>query len=101
MENIIDNTEPTFEEKCEEIYRLRNAKKELEERLSNLEKSVKDELHAIGETDYRAGRFLVHIKTVAPSKVVDTAKLKANGLFEEYSKEKAGYESVLITESKD
>ena len=85
---------------CETIYSLRLQKKQLEEQLAALEKEVKGYMAEQGKDDETAGRFIIHIKRTPPTQIVDTAKLKAAGLFETYSKTRAGSESVMITESK-
>lgn len=85
---------------CGTILRLKNQKKEIEETISAIEQKIKGQLVAEGKTDEAAGKFLVHIKTTPPTRIVDTAKLRADGLFEKYSKDKAGYDSLMVTENK-
>ena len=87
-----------LESDCEEIFDLRLKKKEIEEKLSELEKNVKDTFTKADLMDAEIGRFLVHIKVTPETKIVDTAKLKADGLFEQYSKTRAGSQSLMLTE---
>lgn len=90
-----------LEQDCETIFRLKLQKKEIDETISALEKKVKKALLSEGKKDSPAGRFLVHIKSVPPTFIVDTARLKEDGLFDKYSKTKAGYDSLMITENND
>ena len=84
---------------CEMIFKLRAAKKEIEEKLTEVEKRIKDHLVSENKVDEAAGRFLIHLKKTPETMIVDTAKLKADGLFDRYSKVRAGSTSLMVTES--
>ena len=82
------------------IFDLRRQKKEIEAALSPLESKVKKEFAAENVLDQDIGAYTVHIKKMPETRVVDTEKLKAAGLFEQYSKLRKGSESVMVTERK-
>lgn len=72
-------------------------KAEAEEGIKKAEAVLKDLMSKENLITATVQNYTVEIVKVAPTKVVDTAKLKAAGLFEKYSKDKAGYQSVKIT----
>lgn len=72
-------------------------KAEAEERIKGCEKALKETLAAENIVSATAGDWTVELVKVAATKVVDTAKLKKDGLFEQYSKDRAAYEQVKVT----
>ena len=104
MEMTIDTTATAnlnaaeLETRCFKIARMRKYIEELTESVKAEEAKVKDALNASGESEVEAGNFICKIVHVAESRIVDTAKIKKAGLFDEYSKTKAGYDALRITE---
>jgi len=82
------------------VSRLRTERKRIEDALAISEKCVKDTLKSSHESKAVVGRYAIHLKQSPPARIVDTQRLKADGLFISYSKARSGYESLLITESK-
>lgn len=68
-----------------------------EEAVKRYEKTIKEVMARESVVSATVQDFTLEIVKVAGSRTVDTAKLKKDGLFEQYSKEKAGYEQVKIT----
>ena len=81
---------------AQKVFDLRAQKKQIEDDLKAYEQQLKDELTKIGTVADRAGDYFCEIQKVAASKIVDAVKLKADGLFEQYSKDKAGYDKLLV-----
>jgi hypothetical protein len=81
---------------AQKVFDLRAQKAQIEADLKAYEQQLKDEFTKIGTAADRAGDYFCEIQKVAPSKIVDTVKLKAAGLFEQYSKDKAGYDKLLV-----
>jgi hypothetical protein len=80
--------------------RLKLQEAEIKDKLQSLNTLLLNELPNVGGTfssvvDDELGQIKVGIKVVAPSMIVDTDKLKKAGLFEEYSKVKKGYSSLV------
>ena len=76
------------------VFELRAQKKEIEEQLKDAESKLKKGMG--GEPSGLAGGYFIEIQKVAASRIVDTVALKADGLFDKYSKEKAGYDKLLV-----
>lgn len=81
---------------AESVFELRRQKKELEKKLSDAEAGLKSAMSGLGDLSGVAGGYFVEIQKIAASRVVDTVALKADGLFDKYSKEKAGYDKLLV-----
>ena len=77
-------------------------KKEAEDAIKICEKAFKDafERESIMTHTFRNG-YTVEIQKVAGSMMVDTEKLKEAGLFDKYSKPKAGSTQVRISNPND
>ena len=86
---------------CKRIVELKNIKEAAEKELKEAEAAVKDEMNAAGATTEMVGKYTVELTHVAPSTTVDTVKLKAAGLYEQYSKPKAGYDKLVVTDPDD
>lgn len=89
--------------KCaEDLAKAKKAKAEAEEKIKICEKDLKDVFAAedILTKTFDNG-YTVEIQKVAGSMMVDTAKLKAAGLFDQYSKPKAGSTQVRISNPND
>ena len=89
--------------KCaEDLAKAKKAKAEAEEKIKICEKDLKDVFaaEAILTKTFDNG-YTVEIQKVAGSMMVDTAKLKAAGLFDQYSKPKAGSTQVRISNPDD
>jgi len=76
------------------VFELRAQKNELEKKLKDAESKLKKGMG--GELSGVAGDYFVEIQKVAASRIVDAVALKADGLFDKYSKEKAGYDKLLV-----
>ena len=72
-------------------------KAEAEEAIKGAEKVLKDVMAAENVISATVQDYTVEIVKVGSTKVVDTAKLKKDGLFDQYSKDRAGFEQVKIT----
>lgn len=89
--------------KCaEDLAKAKKAKAEAEEKIKICEKDLKDVFAAedILTKTFDNG-YTVEIQKVAGSMMVDTAKLRAAGLFDQYSKPKAGSTQVRISNPDD
>lgn len=98
-----NNNETNETNKREELLewkKLRMQRDQLEKRIKELSdgiiKYIEENSIAVLESteDAELGIIKVSVKITAPSKIVDTAKLKEAGLFDQYSKEKKGYKSL-------
>ena len=81
---------------AEKVFELRAQKKAIEEELKGYEDELKQGLNENSLVSGRFGYYNVKLTKVAASKVVDTVALKAAGLFEKYSKDKAGYDKLTV-----
>ena len=89
--------------KCaEDLARAKKAKAEADKTIKQCEKDLKDVFAAedILTKTFQNG-YTVEIQNVAGSMMVDTDKLKAAGLFDQYSKPKAGSVQVRISNPDD
>lgn len=94
--------EGVLEAVAAELAKAKKAKAEAEEIIKNSEKALKDQFEADGISEFKFGNgYTVKIEKVASSLMVDTAKLKAAGLFDQYSKQKAGSTQVRISNPDD
>ena len=80
------------------IIELKKVKARTEAELKTAEADVKEALKMNGALKGTCGRFWYELTSVAGGLTVDTDKLKADGLFERYSKPKAGYDKLTIKE---
>ena len=76
---------------------IKKKKKELEDMLVQNEKVLKEGMEERHTLCQQFGDNVVSIVKVAESLTVDSAKLKADGLYDKYSKKKAGYSQVRVT----
>lgn len=77
-------------------------KAEAEDAIKACEKAFKDAFEADNIMTHTFGNgYTVEIQKIAGSMMVDTAKLKAAGLFDQYSKQKAGSTQVRISNPDD
>lgn len=81
---------------AKKVFDLRAQKAQIEDDLKAYEQQLKNAFTKLGTVADRVGDYFCEIQKVAPSKIVDTVKLKAAGLFEQYSKDKAGYDKLLV-----
>lgn len=88
--------EAALEPVCARICELRTARDRIEKELKEAEARVKDEFKSRAIESRMVGRFAVELTRVAESFIVDSAKLKADGLFDLYSKKKAGYDRLSV-----
>lgn len=89
--------------KCaEDLAKAKKAKAEAEKKIEICEKDLKDVFAAedILTKTFDNG-YTVEIQKIAGSMMVDTAKLRAAGLFDQYSKPKAGSTQVRISNPND
>jgi len=94
--------EGVLEAVAADLAKAKKAKAEAEEIIKNSEKALKEQFEADGILTHTFGNgYTVEIQKVASSLMVDTAKLKAAGLFEQYSKQKAGSVQVRISNPND
>lgn len=89
--------EAEFAPVCARIVELDARVKKDSEELKKLKDALKKAMNAESLTDDVVGGYTVNLNHVAPSRIVDAAKLKEAGLFEKYSKEKAGYDTIVVT----
>lgn len=82
---------------AEELASLKASKKGIEERISKVESALKEGMEERSATEAVFGSSRVSIVKVAETRTVDTAKLKADGLYDRYSKPKAGYTQVKVS----
>lgn len=94
--------EGVLEAVAAELAKAKKAKAEAEEIIKNSEKALKEQFEADGILTHTFGNgYTIEIQKVAGSMMVDTAKLKAAGLFDQYSKPKAGSTQVRISNPND
>ena len=89
--------ESIIEPLAAKVFDLRAQKKAVEDELKACEQDLKNMMNEIGVSADRVGEYYCEIQKIAASKIVDTFKLKADGLFEKYSKDKAGYDKLLVS----
>ena len=83
-------------ETLHDIAALREQRDAISKKLSTLEGEVKAELEAAGLTEFRNGEYVAKLRVTPPGWIVDTAALKEHGLFEKFSKPKAGYTALSV-----
>lgn len=88
--------EAIIEPLAAKVFALRAQKKALENDLSAFEKKLRETIGKFGFTVGTAGSYHCELQKVAGNKIVDADKLRADGLFEKYSKVTAGYEKLLV-----
>jgi len=86
---------------CARIVELKNQKEQVEKELKEAEAAVKAEMNAQNVLSDLIGKYTVELVKVAASRTVDTAKLKADGLYDKYSKPKAGYDILKVVDPDD
>lgn len=86
-----------METKCARIVELKALKAATEKELKALEGEVKSAMNAAGETDMVFGSYAAKLSHVDGGLTVDTDALKADGLYEKYSKPKADYDRLVVT----
>lgn len=89
--------EAEFEPVCARIFHLESSMKAAEAELKELKASLKNAMNEESITSDVVGRYQVVLKHIAPTRIVDSSKLKADGLFEKYSKDKAGYDTLSVS----
>ena len=86
---------------CARIVELKNEKERIEKELKAAEATVKAKMNEEHVLSDLIGKYTVEITKVAESRTVDTAKLKADGLYDKYSKPKAGYDVLKVIDPDD
>lgn len=94
---IIKHADDEMALKAAELVDLKAAKKGIEDRISKIESTLKEGMEERSATEVVFGQNLVSYVKVAESRTVDSAKLKADGLYDRYSKPKAGYTQVKVS----
>ena len=94
--------EMNLAETAKNLADAKRRKAEAEEAIKVCEKAFKDAFEAESIMAHTFGNgYTVEIQKIAGSMMVDTAKLKAAGLFDQYSKQKAGSTQVRISNPDD
>lgn len=89
-------------ETAKNLADAKRRKAEAEDAVKVCEKAFKDAFEKEKIMTHTFGNgYTVEIQKVAGSMIVDTAKLKAAGLFDKYSKQKAGSTQVRISNPDD
>lgn len=89
--------EAEFAPVCARIVELDARVKKDSEELKKLKDRLKKAMNNEALIDSTVGGYTVKLSHVASSQIVDTAKLKEAGLFEKYSKVKAGYDTITVS----
>ena len=89
--------EKVVEPIAKKVFDLRAQKKAIEDELKACEQELKGKMNEIGVSADRIGDYYCEIQKIAASKIADVVRLKADGLFEKYSKDKAGYDKLLVS----
>lgn len=84
---------------AEKVFKLRAQKKSIEEELEVFEKDLKADLAGNGISSGVYNGYFVELQKIAASRTVDTVKLKADGLYDKYSKVKAGYDKLSVKQA--
>lgn len=94
--------EMSLAETAKNLADAKRRKAEAEDAIKACEKAFKDAFEKENILTHTFGNgYTVEIQKVAGSMMVDTAKLKAAGLFDQYSKQKAGSTQVRISNPND
>lgn len=83
---------------CDRIVELKALKEKIEKEIKEAEADVKQTMRDEKIFSDTVGKYLVTLNKVAGGRVADTAKLKADGLYDQYSKPKADYEVLKIVD---
>ena len=94
---IIKHSSDEMTEVAGKYYELKARKKAIDEAIKEFEAILKSGMEERGSTKVLFGDFDVLLKKVAGSYTVDSEKLRADGLYEKYSKPKAGYTQIVVT----
>jgi len=81
---------------CKRIVELKVQKAQVEKELKEAEATVKDRMNKENTISTVIGGYTANLIKVADGLTVDTEKLKADGLYDKYTKPKAGYETLKI-----
>lgn len=84
-----------FDEAVEKYYHLKKQKEELDVQLKELEPGIKEFTKEAGG-EVVSGEFVATVTLRKGGLVADTAKMKKDGIFEKYSKERADSEILGI-----
>ena len=94
--------EMSLAETAKNLADAKRKKKEADDAIKACEKAFKTAFKKENILTYTFGNgYTVEIQTVAGSMIVDTDRLKEAGLFDKYSKEKAGSVQVRISNPDD
>ena len=94
--------EMNLAETARNLAEAKRKKAEAEDAIKVCEKAFKDAFEAENIMSHTFGNgYTVELQKVAGSMMVDTAKLRAAGLFDQYSKPKAGSTQVRISNPND
>lgn len=85
---------------AEKVFALRAKKKAIEEELAAYENDLKADLAGNDVTSGVFNGYFVELQKIAATRSVDTAALKAAGLYEKFSKVKAGYEKLSVKQAR-
>ena len=83
-------------ELAQQIYEKEKAAAELTKSVKEMKERIKQAIKEKGMMEYLAGDYTVILKDVPVTRIADTDAMKAAGIFDEYSKPKAGYTSVSV-----
>jgi len=89
--------EAEFAPVCARIVELDARVKKDSNELKKLKDRLKKAMNDEALTDDTIGGYTVKLNHIAATLIVDTDKLKEAKLFEKYSKEKAGYDTIVVT----
>lgn len=86
----------TLVEMARQIYEKEKAIAELNKSVKDLKERIKKDLKEKEIMQCLVGDYAIIIKDIPETKIADTDAMKAAGIFDEYSKLKAGYTSVSV-----
>lgn len=85
---------------AQQIHEYKKKIDEMTKASKKLEQQLKDYMSSNAINEMESGPLLVTLKQYPETYIADTDALKAAGIFDKYSKIKAGYASLLIKEKK-
>lgn len=83
-------------ELAQQIYEKEKAAAELNKSVKDLKERIKKDLKEKEIMQCLVGDYAIILKDVPETKIADADVMKAAGIFDEYSKLKAGYTSVSV-----
>ena len=95
LDNGVDTTH--VGELATGIIEMKKQIKNLQDAVNSMEKEIRKEMQKLKLTEIHNPAYSVVLKKVQPSLIADIERMRADGIFEKYSKTKAGYTSLIIT----